>query len=244
MQPSVQLYSVREDLTGDHRATLTRLRDLGLEVVEPYDLAGLGASLAPVLADLGLRAPSAHTALLDPQQAQDSFAAAAATGTTILIQPVSDKDRWLDEESIRGVAEDLNAAAALAREHSLRIGYHNHAFEFAADFGGRTGLHVLAEHLDEEVGLELDIFWAASAGVDVPDLVRDLGDRVRALHVKDGELFPDGRQLPLGAGDVEVAEILAAATASQLAVLEFDHYDGDVFDGLGQSLTWLQGALA
>jgi hypothetical protein len=50
-------------------------------------------------------------------------------------------------------------------------------------------------------------------------------------------------QTPAGQGDVRLAEALAAAPALQYAVIEFDGYDGDVFDGVEQSYRWLQTTL-
>jgi hypothetical protein len=41
-----------------------------------------------------------------------------------------------------------------------------------------------------------------------------------------------------------VPEILAAATATELAVLEFDDYAGDVFDGIAAGYAYLTGLAA
>jgi sugar phosphate isomerase/epimerase len=77
-------------------------------------------------------------------------------------------------------------------------------------------------------------------------LLRRLGDRVHAVHVKDGPLRPgiSARQLPTdqqpaGHGDVPLAAALAAADNLALAVVEFDHYEGDIFDGVAESFAFL-----
>ena len=81
--------------------------------------------------------------------------------------------------------------------------------------------------------LQLDTYWAAVGGEDVPALLGRLGDRVRLLHLKDGPVDEDTKaQVPLGAGAMPVAAIVEAAAAAELAVLEFDDYAGDLFDGL------------
>ena len=60
--------------------------------------------------------------------------------------------------------------------------------------------------------LEIDAYWAATGGADVPALLRRLGDRVIALHLKDGPLNGDKTaQLPLGQGDLPAADVVAAA---------------------------------
>ena len=88
--------------------------------------------------------------------------------------------------------------------------------------------------------LEVDTYWATAGGADAPALLRRLGDRVRAIHVKDGGLATDGSgQVPAGQGRVPVTEILAAAPHA-LRVIEFDRYDGDIFAGLAASLAFLR----
>jgi sugar phosphate isomerase/epimerase len=94
--------------------------------------------------------------------------------------------------------------------------------------------------------LEVDLYWVARAGVYSPELLRTLGDRVVAVHVKDGTLdpealaaYPPADQVPAGKGVVPLEEALAAATALEFAVVEFDHFDGDVFAAIEQSRLFL-----
>src|SRR5699024_12390346 len=83
--------------------------------------------------------------------------------------------------------------------HGLTIGYHNHWWELAQQIEGRPALEVFADLLDERIVLEVDTYWAAVGGVDAPDLLRRLGERVKFLHVKDGPIIDDPKaQLPPG----------------------------------------------
>ena len=99
-------------------------------------------------------------------------------------------------------------------------------------------------------------------GADAPAVLKALGDRVVAIHVKDGKVDGDiltalpssesalvvpealqrafENQTPAGQGDVDVAGILAAAPQA-IRVVEFDAYSGDVFQGITESLEWLKG---
>ena len=163
---------------------------------------------------------------------------AATVGVETLIQPFTPPERWTSAAGVDGVAEELAAAAEAARRHGLRVGYHNHQWELATRIEGRSAL----EHLPPEVALELDTYWAAAAGEDVPDLLARLGDRVRLLHLKDGPISEDtSAQLPLGAGAMPVAAVLEAATAAELEVLEFDDYAGDLFEGLAAGRAFADG---
>jgi sugar phosphate isomerase/epimerase len=92
------------------------------------------------------------------------------------------------------------------------------------------------------VVLELDTYWAAVGCEDVSSLIGRLGDRVRLLHLKDGPIDADTKsQLPLGSGAMPVTEILAAAPAVELGVLEFDDYRGDLFEGLAAGYAYATG---
>ena len=80
---------------------------------------------------------------------------------------------------------------------------------------------VLADGLDPAVLLEVDAYWATAGGADTPALLGRLGERVYALHIKDGDLATDGSgQVPAGRGRVPMAEVLAAAPTA-LRVVEF-----------------------
>jgi sugar phosphate isomerase/epimerase len=62
------------------------------------------------------------------------------------------------------------------------------------------------------------------------------------LHLKDGPIDTDtAAQRPVGSGAMPVTEILRAASAVELAVLEFDDYAGDVFEGIATGYGYVTG---
>jgi sugar phosphate isomerase/epimerase len=241
---SVQLYSVREEFAANPAETLARLASIGFTQVEPYGLLEHADVLRTALPEAGLTAPTTHAKLVDPEDPVDQqavFAAATACGVKLVIAPFVPPERWRDEADVAATASSLNSAAALAAEHGLTVGYHNHWWELESQLGGRSALEVFADHLDPEVVLEVDTYWAAAGGADAPELLRRLGPRVRALHIKDGDLATDATgQVPAGQGRVPVDEVLSAAPDA-LRVVEFDGYEGDIFDGLAASRAYLTG---
>jgi sugar phosphate isomerase/epimerase len=98
---------------------------------------------------------------------------------------------------------------------------------------------VLADRLDDVVILEVDTYWAAVGGQDVPALLGRLGERVRYLHVKDGPVTRDDPMTAVGAGRMPVAEILAASPSAGWHVVELDRCATDMMTAVGDSLTWL-----
>ena len=225
----MQLYSIRDAVAADLPGALARLAAIGVTRVEPFDLLTDPGGLRDALAAAGLTAPSAHARIGADAELDRVFEAAATVGARTVIHPYTAPERWVSEAGVDAVVEELAAAADAARSYGLRVGYHNHDWELAS----RPGLERLADRLPAEVVLELDTYWAAVGGEDVPALVGRLGDRVRLLHLKDGPIDKvNASQLPLGSGAMPVAAILEAATAAELAVLEFDDYAGDLFEGL------------
>ncbi|MGB3439585.1 MAG: TIM barrel protein [Actinophytocola sp.] len=237
---SVQLYSVREAFAADPGGTLARLAGIGFTQVEPFGLAESAAVLRSALGDHGLTAPTAHAKLIGVDQ-DEVFAAATACGVQTVIDPFVPDEQWRTEADVAATATALNAAAKRAADHGLTVGYHNHWWELRNRFGDRSAFEVFAGLLDPELVLEVDTYWAAAGGADVPALLTALGERVTALHVKDGDLATDASgQVPAGQGRVPVGDVLAAAPAA-LRVIEFDAYAGDIFEGLAASHTYVTG---
>lgn len=252
---SVQLYSVRDQVAALD-VTLERLAASGFDAVEPFNV--LDGELGPALARHGLEAPSAQFPFLSDDidflgsrvqlpERSVVFEAAAALNVRLLVDPMVEAARWQDLDDVKRTAERLNIAVDEAAAFDLKVGYHNHTFEFHARFGGVTAYECFAGELDERAALELDVYWAAVAGEDVPQLIERLGPQVRALHVKDGSLAVDSfagaddydpeslDQRPAGDGDVGIADVLLAAPDVDLDVIEFDHCAGDVFEAIDAS---------
>jgi sugar phosphate isomerase/epimerase len=265
VQTSIQLFTLRESMESDVEGVLGKVAACGFVAVEPYDFVDKASRLASALQAAGLSAPTGHAFLVSPSFVRPDggatstavpdlhsvFEAAASLGMQTVIDPYTAPDAWSKRESIASIAEGLNRAAEVAAEYGLSVGYHNHAHEIEATFDGVTGLELLAERLDPKVVLEVDLYWVARAGADVPSVVSRLGDRVRAVHVKDGTLapeaiaaYPPADQVPAGRGAVPLAESIDAAGALEYAVIEFDHYEGDIYAAIEESREYLEGRSA
>jgi sugar phosphate isomerase/epimerase len=237
-QLSVQLYTVREALAADFDQTLGKIADIGFTQVEPFAFTSSVDELEAGLAKYGLSAPTTHVGLLSGDQ-QEIFAAAKRLGVQTVIEPAVREPHWRSVEDIADVARQLNEAAEQAAEHGLRVGYHNHWWEIERDFDGRRGLQVLAEHLNPEVVLEVDTYWAVVGGADVPALLDSLGDRVVALHIKDGDGSRDTKkQVPLGSGSIPIWDFIAAKPDA-LQVVELDDSEVDMVDAVAQSYAYV-----
>jgi tRNA nucleotidyltransferase/poly(A) polymerase/sugar phosphate isomerase/epimerase len=237
---SVQLYAVRASLTEDVNRTLARLAEIGFRRVEPYDLLTFRQALRDGLPRHGLTAPTTHVDLFGGDL-DEVFDAADELGIGTLFQPWVEPARWQTEADVQALADELNVVAGRAATRGLRIGYHNHHFELVARIADRQALEAFAEMLDPAVVLEVDTYWAYAGGADVPALLRRLGDRVVAIHVKDGDGSLDTtKQVAAGAGTLPIREIVAAAPEA-LRVVELDDTAGDMFEAIRDSRAFLLG---
>lgn len=240
MNYSVQLYTVRDAVQTDLAGTIRRLAEIGFTQVEPYNFVAQAEELATALTDAGVTAPTGHAPLLSGDQ-DEIFASAKRLGMGIVIDPFLPAEHWQDAETIRATAARLNAAAKKGAEYGIRVGYHNHWWEFSTKIEGVTALEFFVGLLDPEVVLEIDTYWVSVGGEDPAALVERLGERVVAVHIKDGPATEDFKaQVPAGQGTMDVWGILDAASSLEVTVLEFDDYAHDIFDGVSASLRFLQ----
>lgn len=257
---SIQLFTLRDALEADLEQTLAEVAARGFTTVEPYDFVHRAQPMADALRAAGLVAPTGHAFLasgsfVNPDGSttttevpgpDEVFNAAEILGMGTVIDPYTAPERWTTIAQIEQTAQLLNEAAVIGAKRGIRVGYHNHNHELEAVFDGVTGLEVLASHLSDDVLLEVDLYWAAVAGVDPVALLERLGDRVVAVHAKDGVVdrtkeraYPPDDQVPAGDGNVPLAEAIAVAPALEFAIVEFDHYDGDLFDAVERSRVYL-----
>jgi sugar phosphate isomerase/epimerase len=235
------LFTLRDHLqAGSRLAVLRSLSGFGYGAVEPYDVATDPERLRDDLGETGLAACSAHARALG-EDAHAHLAGARTVGAGTVIVPSVKPERFADADSIGALARELNEGAARAADYGLRFGYHNHWFELESVISGRTGLEILADALDDSVLLEVDTYWAAVGGQDVPGLLARLGDRVRYLHVKDGPVTRDDPMTAVGQGRMPVADILAAAPQAEWHVVELDRCATDMLTAVRESLEWLAG---
>jgi sugar phosphate isomerase/epimerase len=235
---SVQLYTVRTAMADDFDGTLKQVAAFGYTQVEPFGFINFLPQLREGLPQHGLSAPTAHVGLLAGDQ-DAIFAAAKELGIETVIDPHVPEARWQTEDDVRQIAAEINAAARKGADSGLRVGYHNHSHELRSMIGGRHALEVFADHLDPEVVLEVDTYWAFAGGADVVPLLERLGERVVALHIKDGDGSLDTKnQVAVGAGSLPVWDYMAAAPDA-LRVVELDDSEDDLVDAVRASREYL-----
>ena len=222
----VQLYTVRSALADDVPGTLAALAEIGYEEVETAGLHGLEpVAFRSLLDEHGLRAISAHTPL-------ESLAAGALDAA--LDQAETLGQRWLTvpwlgedhrtADGYRRAADALNAAGDGAARRGMRVGYHNHDFEFRPldEAEGRTGWELLLEHTDPDlVDLQMDLYWTVHAGSDPITWFERFPGRIPTVHAKDRTA--DGEMVDVGRGVMDFRAMLGAGRATGLRHVFVEH---------------------
>jgi sugar phosphate isomerase/epimerase len=240
----VQLYTVRDRMQQDVPGTLQQIAGLGYREVETAGLYNLTAQqLREHLDRNGLVSPAGHYPIQALRNDLNGTLATAQTlGQQWVIVPYLDQSER-NVEGYRRVAQDLNRAGASARDRGLRVGYHNHEFEFDPLPGGRTGYDILLDETDSTlVDMELDLFWAVRAGHDPVTLFERQPGRFPLCHVKDmAGIGTEHRMVDVGQGEIQFARIFAASRRAGLRHFFVEHDNpGDSIASIRNSIQHLQ----
>lgn len=239
-QVAVQMYTLRQHAAEDLDATFWRLADIGYKQVE---FAGLyDNSVEDVVAMLerhGLRAPAAHIQYTALQERFDGVIEdAKALGFEWVIVPALPK-REIDEALAQEFVSSLNTFGMRVSDAGLKFAYHNHAFEFENTYDDGTTFYdrLIAGTDPDHVKFELDAFWVNRGGVDPVRVLRDHGDRMRLVHIKDALKGDASVDVPFGEGGLDWESILDVADTAgvEYYVVEQDN-PGDAFEDVTTAL--------
>jgi len=240
---SLQLFSLFPAFQADGwESTLRRLAKVGFTAVEPFALHATGDEVARLQDELGLTAPTAH-GFLDADLVDATLASAAALGVGTVYQPDFAPKHWEDLDAARRTAAVLVAASERARDLGIRVGVHHHDVELLMRIGGRPAFDVVVDLLPPDVVVEYDVYWSTLAGLDVAAEITRWGDRVGALHLKDGRIA-DGspQQCALGEGIIALEAAIAAVPTDTPLVVSLDRMTGEpeqLWTAVTTSRAWL-----
>ena len=248
---SVQLYTVRNQIEADLQGTLRRLADIGFTHVETafWPDGVTHQDGAAYLQEAGLAVSSIHAELPENGNRESLLELAELYQSDRLIWHGWPEDvRYQSVEGTLELASVYNEIAGYLKANGLRFGLHNHWWEFRELPNGETPWQILHRELDEEIFSQLDIYWAAVAGLDPAAVIRQLGNRVEMLHVKDGPANPDDTSADdphepmtaVGKGTLDIPAIMEASSGTaEWMVLEMDEAEGNVFSLLEESYSYM-----
>ena len=246
----IQLYGLRNTMAEDFEGTLKAVADLGYEYVEFAGYYNKSAEeIKALLEKYNLKCVSVHQGLDfyndDPDAAAEFL---KAFGVKYSVIPWYEKGKLAGSDAWEASVARFKAVAEVLKAHGMKLGYHNHDFEFET-FEGKY----LHDYIFEAVGAdlidpELDTCWVHYAGINPADKIREFNGRVEIVHLKDfvcerlggGPAYDlidkDGKPMkatkednkfefrPLGQGRQNFAEILAACEecGTEVVIVEQD----------------------
>lgn len=221
----LQLYTVRRALQADIEGTIAAVAAAGVTELEFAGYYDKPASWwNELLRRHNLTTPSTHIGLPSTDAGwAPHFERSKAMGHTWVIVP-SSSNEYRNADGWKRLADRLNSGGELARKEGLKMGYHNHDYEFARVPAGLTGLDTLITTTDPAlVDFELDIYWAVKAGQDPLLLLQKYPKRFTCCHVKDAGPPPDRAMLDVGAGTIDFKSIIANGRTTGLQHWFIEH---------------------
>ena len=255
----IQLYTLRDLMKEDCKAVLEQLGKLGYKEIESYP-SGKGHFWGRTAKDFfalaknnGLQVVSTHIPLGLPAQEVgkeiaaltwnlESFVDAfAKEGGKYIVCPYVVKDLRNSVSDFSKIADTLSKAGETCKKSGLTFAYHNHDFEFHEVEGTTLYKHLIKNCDPDLVKLELDIYWAEKAGVNIETLFKDNPGRFPLVHVKDmGKT--DKATVEVGSGSIDFAAIFKHSKLAgiQHYFVEQDNSPGNPLVSVEQSLNFLK----
>jgi len=281
----LQVYSLRDLIGQDPKLTLETVAKIGYKHIETFGVDVANNSfwgikvedLKKLLQDNDLATYSGHydmSKYLDPKSSDDEsidryIEIANTLGQKYIIAPVTPMHNLngLTPADYQYAAEQLNKAGEKAQKAGIKIGYHNHFWEFRNFANGTKGLDILIALTEPNlVSFELDMYWAEKAGINPLSYFEKYPGRFPLWHLKDmdkaftepiiGEkydqapfdsIFRQIKYTELGTGAINYVNL---ATGADKAGLEFafveqdDIYMENKFESIKMSFDYVQKFIA
>ncbi|UBM58086.1 TIM barrel protein [Marinilongibacter aquaticus] len=212
--------------TGDVESTLIRLKNLGITKLEGAGSRNMPREEYKALLDkYGFDVVCGGTSF---EQLQSEEAIEKIIENLKFFEAEYAVCYWIPHngddftfEDIKKGVEVFNKAGKQFAEAGISFLYHAHGYEFRVYPGPGTMYDYMLEHLDPRYcNIEMDVFWMRNPGQNPAELMRKYPGRFPITHLKDRMIGSvdnlNGRQDPqrnvvLGEGDVNIAEVMKAA---------------------------------
>ncbi|MCH7411124.1 sugar phosphate isomerase/epimerase [Belliella sp. DSM 111904] len=230
----IQLWSVKEDMMKDPKATITALAGYGYKQIESCNL-GKGifwgmknTAFKQLMDDLGTEIIASHTNTFEnlEQQAKE----AGEIGMKYLINPFVGPQKSMDD--FKRLADEFNKQGQICKDNGLKFAYHNHGYTFD-ELDGELPQQYLLENTDPElVSFELDLYWVYTAGEDPIKWLEKYPNRFPLGHVKDRIKDAEKSQLEastlIGEGSMDYIKIINSGKSKGMEyfIVEQEKFDG------------------
>lgn len=130
------------------------------------------------------------------------------------------------EQKFYDFVSTLDALSDRYRAHGITLAYHHHNWEYITLKSGKTRMAELLEKT-KRIQFVHDTYWTTKCGLSAPEQIRQFGDRLLGIHLRDLSLVQKGlrvlsKDAAVGTGVVDFQGVLQAAarTNCQYLVIE------------------------
>ena len=226
-KPGLQLYSLRDQLPADVKGVIAKVGKAGYKEAETFGYSlekgfwGTSAKdFGAYLKDNGITTPSGHYGISyfgdgKTDDLKGYIETAKTLNQSYLVIPSIDGRLLNTADKCKAVAEKMNRVSEICRASGLKLGYHNHNFEWKPLQGGSTFYEILLKETDPKtLRLEMDIFWVVRAGQDPVKIFADHPGRFDLVHIKDRNKTQTDLNTEIGKGSIDYKAIIPKAKAA------------------------------
>ena len=224
MELGIQSYCLRGFASANE--VIAKTKECGLRRIElcgkHADFADVDgfAQIAKTYADGGVAVVSIGVNRVGPDRdaARPLFECAKRAGL----------NRMSVDFPLDGIDRALEVADELSEEYGIVLGIHNHGGRHW--LGSRTALRWVFGKTSNRIGLNLDTAWALDSREDPIAMVKEFGDRLHLVHIKDFVFQSDRtpQDVVVGTGNLSLKDLDSALKEAGFdgeAILE---YEGDI----------------
>lgn len=237
---AVTLFNLRDycKTAEDLDTTLGRVREIGYQAIQ---ISGIGPIAPETVKELldkhELFCCATHEGMPNLKEHLDDIIAKMKLWNCDFTALGAPGAEYRNAEGVRNLIADLETAGEKLKANGLKLGYHNHHFEFQK-YTDKTMLAEIYDNSDpEKLYAEIDVHWVTRGGENPVKWIKKVAGRMPVVHFKDFAIV-DGepRFCEVGEGNLDWEAIIKACeeTGVRWYSIEQDQTfkDRDIFDSI------------
>lgn len=247
---ATQIWPFREAFGKDMPVTLEKIAQMGFAGVELcrwFDWTDLfdkwpAEDIQEVCERVDLKVVSAHIPfyMLQDDKLDELAAFCDVVGMKYAMVASLPGDMFSSKNSLLGVADRFNKAAAALKSKEIKVGYHCHGNDFKP-VEGAIPWEILFDNTDAGVVMQIDIGNALHSGADPIHYLKKYPGRATLVHLKEF----DSHKPPEAVGDgevdwSEVMDVCESLHKPEWYIIEQEEKEFDPWYSAEKSLKYLR----
>lgn len=249
MNFGVQTYTVRHQQKKDLEAAYLPLIEMGIsdyEIARIHFDASTGQAIKKLIDRHGIRVAAAQ---VKPKQVfgdvSSVVAFCEATGCrNVVLSQLPFSCVLGSEQKFYDFVATLDSQAEIYAAHGITLAYHHHNWEYVTLSNGKRRMDVLLENTSK-IKFVHDTYWTTKCGLSSPLQIKQFGDRLLGIHLRDLSLYPKGidvrsKDAAVGQGLIDFRAVLEAAEETSCSYLAIEQNSKQPYEDLRSSYLTLQ----